>query len=573
MELLRSQLSNERTTFLAHWRDLGENILPRRPRFQTFDVNRGDRRNQKIIDSTATLAVRTLRSGMMAGLSSPSRKWFMLSVADPQLSLNDAVKEWLHDVTTLMSDVFLRSNLYNKLPIIYGDIGVFATGALLIEEDFKSVVRFEAFPVGSYFISCNERGDVDTFFREFRMTVRNLLKKFGTKLPNGEWDWRNFSSYVKQAYDNSQDEAWVEVRHVVYPNDEYDPRKLESKFKKYRSTYYESGYGIGDNNNYTQVFDQDIFLRDKGYDNFPVLCPRWEVNAEDAYGNECPGIDALGDIKALQLLHKRKAQGIEKKINPPMKGPTALKGVKTSILPGDITYTDEREGQKGLTPIHEVNISIKEVLEDIREHQERIKRCFFEDLFRLFIDDPRAQPRTAEEIKEKAGEKLLAIGPVLEQLNQDLFDKLIDITFLFMLRQEMIPRPPKEIQGMELHVDYVSIMAQAQKLIGISGIERLISGTQAMAQIDPSVTDKINGDMWIDEYADILGVNPKLIRTDEEVAQIRQARAAAMQKKQQEEAVASNSRAVKDLSQADIGGDNALNALLDQAKAGQPVPQ
>lgn len=573
MEVLRSQLSNERTTFLAHWRDLGEYILPRRPRFQTFDVNRGDRRNQKIVDSTATLAIRTLRSGMMAGVTSPARPWFRLATANPALMDNEAVKEWLHEVSQIMSDIFLRSNLYNALPVVYGDIGVFATSAMLVEEDFERVMRFYVFPIGSYYISCNERGQVDTFFREFRMTIRNLLKKFGKKLPNGEWDWSNFSTYVKQAYDNSNDEAWVEVRHVIYPNDQFDPKMLNSKFKRYRSIYYEAGYGIGDNNNYTQNYSSDIFLRDKGYDNFPVLVPRWEVNAEDAYGNESPGIDALGDIKALQMLQKRTATAVEKQINPPMKGPVSLRQAKPSILPGDITYTDEREGQKGFTPVHEVNLNISQISELILQHQDRIRKCFFEDLFRMFIDDPRVQPPTAEEIKEKAGEKLLAIGPVLEQLNQDLLDPLIDLAFNFMVRQNLVPTAPQELQGMPLHVEYVSIMAQAQKLIAISGVERLVQGITAVAQIDPSVTDKFDGDKWADEYADILGVNPKLIRTDEDVQKIRAGRAKMQQDKNQAEAMAANAKSAKDLSQANTGEDNALTALLDQAKAGQPVPQ
>ena len=573
LEVMRSQLANERSSFMSHWRDLGENILPRRPRFQTFDVNRGDRRNQKIIDSTGSLAVRDLSSGMMAGISSPSKPWFRLAVSNPALMANENVKRWLHDETVGMVDTFIRSNLYNVLPIIYGDIGTFATGAMLVEEDFQKVVRFYHFPIGSYYISANDRGEIDFFMREFRMTVRNLVKKFGKKDANGEIIWSNFSSYVKQAYDNSQDEAWCEVRHAIFANDEYDENKLSSKFKKYRSIYYEAGYGIGDNNNYTQVFDQDIFLRDSGYDYFPVLAPRWEVNAEDSYGNNCPGIMALGDIKALQLLHKRKAQAIEKKVNPPMKGPTSLKTVKTSILPGDITFTDEREGQKGFSPIHEVNLQLKEVLEDIMQHQDRIRRCYFTDLFRLFIDDPRSTPPTAEEIKEKAGEKLTSLGPVLEQLNGDLFDKLIDITFAMRLRQGLVSPPPQELAGQPLHVEYISIMAQAQKLIGISGMERLIGGVSSVAGIDPSAGDKLNADAWVDEYADTLGVNPKLVRTDDEVKQIRQARAQAAQQKAQTEMIASNAKAAADLSAAKTGDDNALTAVLDQAKAGSLVPQ
>jgi hypothetical protein len=72
-EILRAQMESERSSFISHWRDLSDFILSRRARFFVSDVNKGDRRNLKIIDNTCTLASRTLRSGMMAGVTSPAR--------------------------------------------------------------------------------------------------------------------------------------------------------------------------------------------------------------------------------------------------------------------------------------------------------------------------------------------------------------------------------------------------------------------------------------------------------------------------------------------------------------------
>jgi len=95
LEILRSQLFNERASFTPHWRDLSDFVQPRRSRFYTSDVNKGDRRNQKIIDSTATMALRTLRSGMMSGVTSPARPWFRLTTPDPDLAEFGSVKMWL----------------------------------------------------------------------------------------------------------------------------------------------------------------------------------------------------------------------------------------------------------------------------------------------------------------------------------------------------------------------------------------------------------------------------------------------------------------------------------------------
>src|SRR6266850_1681778 len=151
-ERIRSQLYLERTSFESHWRELGDYILPRRTRFFITDKNRGERRSQKIIDSTATFAARTLRSGMHAGLTSPARPWMKLTVPDPDLAEFGTVKEWLHTVTQRMLTLFAKSNLYNVLPMVYGDMGVFAIGAMAVLDDTRDLFRCYSYPVGSYWL-------------------------------------------------------------------------------------------------------------------------------------------------------------------------------------------------------------------------------------------------------------------------------------------------------------------------------------------------------------------------------------------------------------------------------------
>ncbi len=562
-EILRGELTSERSSFISHWKDLADFILPRRARFTITDSNRGDKRNQKIIDGTATLAARTLQSGMMAGITSPARPWFRLTTPDPDLADFGSVKEWLHLVTQRMTAVFLRSNLYNTLPIIYKDMGVFGTSAMLVEEDFENVLRTYSFPIGSYMIANNELLKVNVFMREFRMTVRQLILKFGSVDANKKPDWSAFSSTVKNLWDKKMYEEWIDVCHVIEPNPDYDPNSLESKYKKFKSSYFEIGYNGQAINNQ----DDGIYLRESGYSYFPVLCPRWEISGEDVYGTSCPGMDALGDVKQLQLEQKRKAQGIEKGINPPMVGPTSLKTTKTSILPGDITYSDEREGVKGFRAAHEVRLDIDHLLNDITSVQNIIRRAFYEDLFLMLASSDRREI-TAREVEERHEEKMIGLGPVLEQLNQDLLDPLIDIAFDFMDRQEMIPPPPPELQGQRLKVDYVSVMAQAQKLVGISGIERFASFTANIANQTQDLTaiDKVNIDELIDEHGNSVGVPPRCIRTAEQVAEIRAERAKSQQAAQAAETLKTGAGAAKDLSKADLSENNALSALL---KGGQ----
>ena len=560
LELIKSSLENERTSFESHWRDLSDFILPRRSRFSISDVNKGDRRNQKIIDSTATLAARTLRSGIMSGVTSPARPWFRLTTQDPDLAEWGPVKQWLHAVQQRVSASYLKSNLYNILPTVYGDLGVFGTAAMSVEEVFNGdVIHAKSFPIGSYWVAKDDFGRINTFVREFRMTVAQLLETFGSK-KNGEFDWSNFSTYVRGQYDQGNLQTWIDVTHFVMPNSEYDPKNPIAKFKKFTSCYFESGTGYDSK-------EDDKYLRESGYDYFPILVPRWETTAEDVYGTNCPGMEALGDIKQLQNGEKRIMEAVDKMIRPPMKGPTSMKGQAASIISGDITYIDNVNGQ-GFEPVYEVNFRIQEMEMKQSQVRSRIQRSFYEDLFLMLSNLDRRQI-TAREIEERHEEKLLALGPVLEQINQDLLDPLTDIAFNIHLRQRLLPPPPPELQGMELKVEYISVMAQAQKMLGVSSVERFTQFVGGLAQVDQGVLRKIKADQIVDVYGEMLSVPPSIVRTDEEVQQIIQAEQAQqmqqMQMQQQMQAV----DMAKKLSETKINQqDAALDELIRQAQSG-----
>ncbi len=568
LEVLCSQLETERASFLPSWRDVGDYVLPRRPRFTVTDVNRGDRRNQKIIDSTGTLAARTLESGMMGGLTSPARPWFKLTVDDPELAETGSVKEWLEIVTTRMANVFLRSNLYPMLSTLYGDLGVFGTAAIFMEEDFENVVHFTDLPIGSYAIGSTGRGKVDILVRSFQMTVRQLVAKFGKKSASGKPEWKNFSNHVRNLWEDGNRETAIEIRHVVMPNEDYDDKKNVTKAMKYTSCYYERGGGH--NSSYLGDDDRERYLRESGYNYFPALVPRWKVTGEDTYGTSSPGMDALGDIRQLQVMEKRALQAIEKKINPPVKGPSALKNQSVSLLPGGITYTDSQNGGSVLEPIHEVQFSLKELDDRQLMCRQRISRCFYEDLF-LMLQQSDRREITAREIEERHEEKLLALGPVLERLNQDLYDPLIDNTFEFMDRQRLIPPAPEEMQGMKLKVEYVSVLQQAQKLYGIANLERFSAWALQIATVDPSILDKWDLDQHSDVYGDQLSLPSGVIRPDEIVEKLRAQKQQAMQAAQAAELANQGAQAAKNLAQADTSGQNALTDLMAQAEAGEMV--
>jgi len=553
---LKGQLKLERDSYKPQWMELGDNILPTRPRFYTSDINKGHRKNTKIIDSTATQSAGTLASGMMSGVTSPARPWFRLSTPNPALNEVGSVKRWLYEVTNIMNTSHLKSNLYNILPLTYADLGVFGTAAMSVEPDLSgNVFHCQSFPVGSYMIAKDYMGRVNVFVREFKMTVRQIVEQFGKREADGKIkDWSNISLKVKTHFEEGQTELWIEVCHIIQPNEDWNTQKLESKYKKFSSCYYEcdaSATGL----------DKEKYLREMGYDYFPVLVPRWQVTGEDVYATSCPGMVCLGDIKQLQLGEKRTLEAVDKIVRPPLKGPSSLKGQSGSIVPGGVTYVDRNV--EGFTPIYEVNYRIQEMEAKNEQVRNRIKECFFTNLFIAFASNPDGKDVTARFVDEVSQEKLLVLGPVLAQLEQDLLDPLIDLSFFYHLEQGLLPPPPPELQGIDLKVEYISIMAQAQKMIGLGAQERFIGLMGQLIQIDPSAADKWNIDQTIDNYADGLSIPPDQVRTDDEVAQIRAQKAKAQQEAQQMAMIQQGAMAAKDLSQAQVSDDNALGRVVN----------
>lgn len=550
LEKFRAQLEAARSTWISVWKDLTDYVLPRRGRFSSNTTNQGTQNTAKINDTAATLAARVLSAGMMSGITSPARPWFRLTVPDPDMVDDAEVKRWLYVVESRMREVFTKSNTYNVLPGVYTDLGVYGTSAMAVIDDEADIIRCYRYPIGTYYLANGDRQKVDAFVREYQRTARQLVQEFGAE---------NCSDNVRTAMTNTESETLVDVVHVVRPNPGYNPRMLNAKFKRWTSCYYEkSGAGQGGR-----------VLKESGFDEFPVMAPRWHTDGEDVYGS-CPGMDALPDIKALQVLQKRRLQAIEKKVNPPLVAPASLEMEAVSMLPGGITYLDERDGFKGLRPLHDVNFQTQDITEIIREHSQRIDRTFFVDLFLLNSMIQGGQPVTAEEIRARQEEKLLMLGPVLERVVDELLEPLIDRTFAIMHRRGMIPPAPEKLQGITLKVECISILAAAQKLLGIGGIDRLLGVIGNMAASDPSCFDKVDRDKTIDHYADSLGVPPDILRSDDEVEKIRTARAQAAQAQQAQADNMQVAEGAKLLSETDTRGDNALTDMLRQS-AGTPA--
>lgn len=543
----KGELKTERTSFISHWQEINKFISPRSARFLRSDVNKGYKRQQEMVNETVLFSRRTFESGLMAGMSSAVRPWFGLGPPDPGMKDFAPVKAWLDTVIKSMREQFVRSNVYAVLPKAYGCCGDYGTAAFGIQEDQRDVFRCYPFPIGTFMISTNDRMLVDVLYREFSMTVRQLVEKFGLE---------NVSTNVRNLWDKGSYSQWVPVIHAMEPNFARMGGKLDSRDKAFLSVYYEDGG------------NENKPLRIAGFDDFPAIVPRFYVNGEDSYGTDCPGMMCLGSQKALQLEERRKYQGIDKMVNPPVNVDATLRNVGANLLPGGTNFIAglAQSANAGIRPVYQVAPQLGDLKEDIKEVEARIRRAYYEDIMLMLAQSDNPQ-MTAREIDERSQEKLLVLGPLMEQFNDDLFDPLIDRTFSAMMRRGMFPPPPEELQGKPLRVEYTSIMAQAQKLVGVASVERFIGFVTNMATTTQhfEILHNIDFDETVREYGDMTGVTSKLIRPADVVKAQREEEAKAQQ---QQAALASlpalsqGATAVKNLSETNVEGVRDLAGLM-----------
>jgi hypothetical protein len=547
-------LRADRWSWWAHWQQLADYVLPRRYRWLITpnQMNRGSPMNQRIIDSTPTVAARVLASGMMAGITSPGRPWFQLKVhGDDELSEWGPVRQWLDIVATIMRQVYAGSNFYQTMAVTYKDLSVFCTGTFAMYEDYDDVIRCQNWALGEYYLANGPRGDVDIAYREFVQTIPQVAREFGME---------NCSQTIQAGVRTAGAQMTKEIilGHAIEPNDDVSPGAPGVKGMPYREVFWEMGSG------------QNEILRLAGFHEKPFMAARWDVVGNDAYGNG-PGMDALGDIKQLQVEQKRKSQLIGKLVNPPMVADPILKNEPASVIEGGVTYAQYGpNGKPVFAPVYEINPQgLPAITSDIEEVQNRVKTVFFYDLF-LMISQLDSV-RTATEIDARREEKLIQLGPVLERFENEVLDPAINRTFQIMLRAGMLPPIPKELRGKHIQPEYVSMLAQSQRSAMTAGFERLAQFGGNLAAVKPEILDNIDFDEMIDEYADMLGVPAKVIVPYAKVLQLRAQRNKQQQAAQAMQSSLAMAQGAQTLSNTDVGGGiNALQAMLGTG-GGQPA--
>lgn len=513
-----SNLKELRTPYDAHFRELGEFFMPRRSRFsQGKDHQARENVNRKIINPRPRLALRTMQSGVHAGITSPARPWFRLITADPDLREYAPMKEHLHSAQREMRQILQSSGMYTTLHTLWGDLGLFGYDAAIIEDDVEHGLFGQALVPGEYWIAANARGMVDALYREYRMTVKQVVGKFVFKNdPRGTPDWSVVSNTIKSMWDNNNYAEKVPVRHLIMPRAERDSRSKTSDNKPVMSTYWEEA-------------ESSKLLGDLGYDQSPILASRWDVEGTNTYGSS-PAMDALPDAKELQRKERDKAEAIRRMNRPPMNAPVEMRNSPFSLMPEAVNFM--ADPSKGLVPAYQVTPPLAALEIDIERSEERIDEAMYANLFLMMARMDRRQI-TAREVDERHEEKLLGLGPVLERQHKEKLAVLLKRTYAKAVERGNVTPLPPELADVPVTVDYISTLGQAMKAVATGGMERLYGFAGNLAAIDGSVMDNFDNDTAIDEYADMVGVPGNVIRTKDKVTEIREQRAAQVQQQQQ----------------------------------------
>lgn len=517
------------------WTELAKFIEPTRYKHDIKPEGWTSRRH--IIDITATMSWRTLKSGMHSGITSPARPWFKWKSKDPDLNKWGPVKEWLQAAEDRARDICAGSNIYSAFHTGYGDMGQFGQSCGILMEDNRNVIRMLQLVHGQFWLARDENGRCNSLYRRFEWPVHRIVNRFGLK---------NLSRAVREAYDQSRYDAKFTIWHAIEPRYKRNTSSQRKQDKPFLSNYWEDGRDSSP--------DARPLLEESGFDTNPIIAPAWELSGDDTYSLS-PGMVALGSIKMLMKEQSDKLDGIEKQVKPPMTGPTSMEGSPASLVPGSITYSDDPTG-KGYRPAFEVNWNLANLIVDIKDVQNQCDRAFFADLFMMLANMEGVQPRNTLELSERKEEKLLQLGPVLENIYNDQLDPFTDRLWDIMQRRRLLPPPPQELQGQMLDVEYTSMLAQAMKAQRTGSIERMWAFVGTIAAAKPEVMDKLKGDETIDAYGDMVGYPADAIATEEEVQQIRAKRA-------QDMAMEKNIAAAPAMAQAAKGGADAAQVMSE----------
>ena len=549
---------------------------------QDRDLWPGQQTGQEVFDDTAMLARNMLVDGMTGYLCSRNQPWFGLELPGklnfPRTSGMRAwngqrvdsypqVQKWLQECSEVLYSAFNRSNFYDVNTEFISDGATCGTGYLLIEEDIQnSSIVFTVPHYRECFIAQNQFNKVDTNYRVYKMTLRQLAEKFGMEAME-----KADTNFKKDYETNIYSER--DVLHAIYPRKDFDPTRMDAKGKKWESVwvYRKGGKMLTYSGNKVSGGDDQItLLSEGGYDSMPIISWRWRVNCDEVYGRG-PAHDAFVSIALANQMGRTNLITGQMAAQPPMVAYSDMRGA-IQRGPNGITYLESNRGdirarmpQQLLTGVQNLPFNI--------EFQDRVSKIinqyFHTDVFMMMsqlANAGKSERMVQEQVMELQGEKAAILGTRVGNLQSEAFDPIINRVYSIEAEAGRIPTPPdillNSIHG-PVQVEYLGPLAQAQtRLTKVRAIQSGLQLVGAIAQLNPTSVDVIDYDQAALEVMDAVSFPATCVRDAKQVTAIRQQRNQMAQQERQTEAIPKLAGAAAKLAKQPESG-SILQKLID----------
>lgn len=487
----KGKLKAQRGTWETHWQDLSNFVLPNAADFNT-ERSKGGKRTTHVYDSTGIHANEMLAAGLHGMLTNPASNWFSLRIKDDQDGVSDSreAKEWLEQTSNvILAELAAPSVAFpSHIHEYYLALSSIGTACMFVgEPSTREGISFRAISIDEIFIAENADGIVDTVFRSFKMTVRQIVQKWGEE---------SLSPRIARMYEKKDYDKEVDLLHCVYPREETTKGKKAATMLPVASVYIDE--------------KEKHVIAEGGFDEMPYMVSRWSKAVGEVFGRS-PAMTALPDIKMLQEIMKTTIKAAQKVVDPPLLVPDdgVLGPVRT--IPGGLNYYRASSGARIEPLLTGGNIPISfDMMQDLRE---RIRMMFFLDQLQ-FQGAPRM---TATEVVERTERTLRLLGPTLGRLQSEFLGPMIDRIFGVLSRAGRLPEVPESISEQELKIEYVSPLARAQRQTETQGIMRTLEFVGPIAGMDPQAAQVIKGADTVRHIAELNGVPPMLLKSDEEL--------------------------------------------------------
>jgi len=507
-----SSLESQRTTWEQHWQEIADYVVPRKA-----DITRkrtpGDKRTSLIFDGTAIHAAELLSASLHGMLTSMSSQWFSLQYRQDELNSDDTAREWLQSVEEIMYKAFSRSNFQEQVHELYHDLITFGTAVMFIESDDEKDINFSTRHIGECYLTENDKGRVDTVYRQFKMPGSAIRKRFGLE--------RLSKKLQDQIMENPMELR--ELVHAVYPREDLDPTLATSENKAFASVYFDP--------------EEKVVLSESGFDELPYCCPRWLKSSYEVGYGRSPSYTSLPDIKMLNKMCEVTIRAAQKQVDPPLLVPDDGFLLPIKTVPSGLNFY--RSGTRDR--IEPLNIGANNPLGLSMEDQRRqaIRSAFYVDQLIL----SQGPQMTATEVVQRTEEKMRLLGPVLGRLQAEMLQPLIIRTYNILSRSNKFPVAPEFMRNMDLDIEYVSPLAKAQRQVDVTSMTQLLELLGPVGQIEPTVFDYIDFDGVTQHLIKILGIPATAVSSEQQIQNKRQERAAQQQQMMEAQQMAEQAQA------------------------------